>query len=79
MKKGCGVGKIGTLPQKQLLTSLMKPMNRGLSISNAQQDFHLRVERARLNYSTPHRKDDKPELPINEFYAFCADLRDGEK
>lgn len=73
MKERCGSGKNGAKQQKQLLTLLMKPMTKDLSRSNVREDFQLRVEHARQNYSTPHRKDDKEELPINEFVACFAD------
>ena len=68
----CGVGKNGARQQKQLLTLLMKPTTKDLSRSNVQSDFHLRVERARLNFSTHHRKEDKMELPIETFNACFA-------
>lgn len=75
----CLDGKNGARQQKQLLTSLMKPTTKDLSHLSVQEDFHLRVERAKQNYLTPHRKDDKGELPINEFVACFAGSMDGEK
>lgn len=77
MRERCGNGKNGMKRQKQLLTYLLT--NSDLSPSVAQESFHRAVEDARLNYSTPHRKDDKGELPINEFNACFADGQDLEK
>lgn len=75
----CGVGKNGARQQKQLLTLLMKPTTKDLSRSNVQSDFHLRVERARQNFSTPHRKDDKVELSTSESFVYYAAMKIGEK
>lgn len=73
MKDRCGSGKTGARRQRQLLTLLMKPTTRDLSRLSVREDFHLRIENARQNYSMHPKKEDKVELPISEFNACFAD------
>lgn len=61
------------MTQKQLLTLLMKPTTKDLSRLSVREDFHLRVENARQNYSMHPKKEDKEDLPISAFNACFAD------
>jgi len=68
------------LTNRKLLTYLLKPMKKDISLSNVQERFHQRVENAHQSYLTElEEKKLKEKLSEEVFIAPFADSLVGEK